>query len=202
MLHTAAPPSTCKELLQDSQPMPARTCRTGSQHVPADSPAAGQLEKPAGQREQDCGQRRSSRGIASSFSSNSGSGLSGKAATPGQLPSSGESPSGMLPHASIGSATAAGASPSVAADEASSGKKKKAGRVEDDPGFFRTPKDPPTLQRFAQSLAQMSLSSSSGGGLSTVQRHEAGIKARQQAQVVAAAQEVAALDAGSQPDID
>lgn len=66
------------------------------------------------------------------------------------------------------------------------------------------PKDPPTLQRFAQSLAQMTLgnSNSSGGGLTTVQRHEAGIKARQQAQVVAAAREVAALDAGTQPDID
>lgn len=45
-------------------------------------------------------------------------------------------------------------------------------------------------------------SNSSGGGLTTVQRHEAGIKARQQAQVVAAAREVAALDAGTQPDID
>jgi hypothetical protein len=137
MLHTAAPPSTCKELLQDPQPMPARTCRTGSQHAPADNPAAGQLEKPAGQREHNCGQRRSSRGVASSFSSSSG-GPSGKAAPHGQLASSGESPSGALTHVGIGSATAAGAPPAAAADAASSGKKKKAGRVEDDPGFFRT----------------------------------------------------------------
>jgi hypothetical protein len=62
------------------------------------------------------------------------------------------------------------------------------------------PKDPPTLQRFADSLAQMSLGKSSA--LSTVQRHEAGIRARQQAQVTAAAREVAALDAGAQPDAD
>lgn len=48
----------------------------------------------------------------------------------------------------------------------------------------------------------LSNSNSSRGGLSTVQRHEAGIKARQHAQVVAAAREVAALDAGAQPDID
>lgn len=62
------------------------------------------------------------------------------------------------------------------------------------------PKDPPTLQRFSDSLAKMSLGSS--GGLSTVQRHEAGIRARQQAQVAAAAREVAALDAGAQQDND
>lgn len=56
---------------------------------------------------------------------------------------------------------------------------------------FCRPKDPPTLQRFAASLAQLSLSKQ--GVSTTAQRHTAGIRARQQAQVVAAAREVAAL---------
>lgn len=133
MLHTAVPPCTCKELLQDPQPLPARTRRTGSQHVPAYSSAkvsavAGQPEKP-GQSEKDCGQRRSSRIVTSRFSISSG-GLSSKAAPPGQLASSGEAATGVLMHASIGSAATAAT--------ASSSTKKKAGRVEDDPSFFRT----------------------------------------------------------------
>lgn len=155
MLHTAAPPSTCKELLQDPQPLPARTCRTGSQHVPAYSSAkaaavAGQPEK-SGQSKQDCGQRRSSRGVASSFSISSGVG-SGKAASPGQLASSGEPATAALMHASITSATAAGAPPAAATDTASSGTKKKAGRVEDDPSFFRTWVDAPLPGRLAAAI--------------------------------------------------
>lgn len=64
----------------------------------------------------------------------------------------------------------------------------------------RRPKDPPTLLRFAESLAQVSLGK--GGALSTAQRHEAGIRARQQASIAAAAREVEALDASCRHDND
>jgi len=60
------------------------------------------------------------------------------------------------------------------------------------------PKDPPTLQRFTAAMAQMSVGKES----KAAQRHEAGIRARQQAQLEAIAREVAALDAGTGPDVD
>lgn len=60
------------------------------------------------------------------------------------------------------------------------------------------PKDPPTLQRFTAAMAQMSVGKESRAA----QRHEAGIRARQQAQLAAIAREVAALDAGTGPDVD
>lgn len=64
-----------------------------------------------------------------------------------------------------------------------------------------SPKDSPTLQRFTASLAQLSVGQAVGLS-TTAQRHEAGIRAKQQAQLIAAACEVAALDAGSQHDND
>uniref|UniRef100_A0A383WIS8 Uncharacterized protein n=1 Tax=Tetradesmus obliquus TaxID=3088 RepID=A0A383WIS8_TETOB len=78
------------------------------------------------------------------------------------------------------------------AGDLASGRTGVAPRVQDDPNYFRTLKDPPAFQRFCTTLQQQQQQRQQGAA-STAARHAAALSMRQRAAEAQARQEVAAL---------